>query len=370
VEKDLYIGLMSGTSMDGIDAVLARFEQNRVHVLGHSNTSWPKKLRQQLKLLAQPGNNEIDLLGRTDLAIADHFADAVAGLLSQCGITSSQIAAIGSHGQTIRHRPELSPPFTLQIGDPNRLAERTGITVVCDFRRRDMAAGGQGAPLAPGFHAAALSAADEVRVILNLGGIANITVLPKSNIDNIIGFDTGPANTLLDHWSLRCNGQDYDHAGVWAASGTAHQPLLKQMLEDEYFGRPPPKSTGPEYFSPQWLAEKIGSERINNADVQATLSALSARSIADAIKKYAPDCARVIACGGGTRNRDLMRRLGEQLHSCPLETSSAHGIEPDQIEATAFAWLAYRTMNHLSGNIPSVTGASHPVILGGIYPAT
>ncbi len=356
--------------MDGIDAVLASFERNRVHILGHYNTAWPKELRQQLKLLAQPGVNEIDLLGRTDLAIADRFADAVAGLLSQCDITSSRIAAIGSHGQTIRHRPEFSPPFTLQIGDPNRLAERTGITVVCDFRRRDMAAGGQGAPLAPGFHAAALSAANEIRVVLNLGGIANITVLPKSNIDNIIGFDTGPANTLLDHWSQQCNGQDYDHAGAWAASGTVHQPLLKRMLEDDYFERPAPKSTGPEYFSPQWLAKQIGTDRIDQSDVQATLSALSAQSIADAIKQYAPNCSRVITCGGGTHNRDLMHRLGEQLHPCPLETSSEYGIEPDQIEAAAFAWLAYRTMNHLSGNIPSVTGASHPVILGGIYPAT
>ncbi|TVO78496.1 MAG: anhydro-N-acetylmuramic acid kinase [Sedimenticola selenatireducens] len=365
-----YIGLMSGTSMDGIDAVLVTFDTGTVTVQGHTYHPWPQDLKNTLRRLSLPGENEIDTLGVADIEVAIEFSRAVFQLLKQTGFQPEQIKAIGSHGQTIRHRPDAVHPFTLQVGDPNHLAEQTGITVVADFRRRDIAAEGQGAPLAPAFHAAFLHHPAEERVILNLGGIANITVLPGNRDKGIIGFDTGPANTLMDAWSMRCQQRPYDQDGAWAASGHIQLELLERLLNADYFKQPAPKSTGPELFNLDWLEQrchKISSYKPE--DIQATLCALSIETITRAIGQYAPRCSRLICCGGGTANTFLMEQLGQRLKDITVEDTTRHGIPPDQIEATAFAWLAYQTVEGCFGNLPSVTGASHPVILGGIYQA-
>lgn len=364
---DLFIGLMSGTSVDGIDAALVDFSGSRPALVGHCFQAWPERIRDELKKLSSPGENEIERLGQADIAVANQFADAVSELLRQTGVDASRIGAIGSHGQTIRHRPDAAQPFTLQIGDPNQLAEKTGITVVADFRRRDMAAGGEGAPLAPAFHAAYLRSPTENRVVLNLGGIANITLLPADPGRQVIGFDTGPANTLMDAWILANLGRPFDGQGGWAAQGQVIDELLERLLETDYFRRPPPKSTGPELFNLAWLRQQLGENNIAPADIQATLCALSSQSIIRAIRRYAPDCERVICCGGGVKNPLLMEQLGRGL-KIPVDTTAAHGIDPDQLEAMAFAWLARQTLRGQPGNLVEVTGASHPVILGGIYP--
>lgn len=365
--SDLYIGLMSGTSMDGIDAALVDFGHASPKLVGHCYLPWPPELRDALKLLAQPGENEIERLGIADIAVANRFADAVSCLLQQTG--TPQVRAIGSHGQTIRHRPDAKHPFTLQIGDPNQLAERTGFTVVADFRRRDMAAGGEGAPLAPAFHAAYLRSTGEFRVVLNLGGIANITLLPPDQEAKVVGFDTGPANTLMDAWIHEVHQRPFDAHGAWAAEGQVMDTLLERLLADNYFQRPPPKSTGPELFNLDWLKQHLPTgDNYRPEDIQASLCALSSHSIIQAIQRYAPDCERVICCGGGTKNLTLMKQLQQGL-GVPVETSAEHGIDPEQIEAMAFAWLARQTLQGQPGNLPEVTGAHHPVVLGGIYPA-
>ena len=364
---ELYIGLMSGTSMDGIDAALVDFEPSRPKLLGHCYQPWPQPIRERLKKLSQPGNNEIEQLGHADIAVANHFSEVVSELLRQTSTKPWQVRAIGSHGQTVRHRPDAEHPFTLQIGDPNQLAEKTGITVVADFRRRDMAAGGEGAPLAPAFHAAFLRSPVEYRVILNLGGIANITLLPADPKARIIGFDTGPANTLMDAWIHYSQQHRFDAQGAWAAQGQVIPELLDRLLDDNYFKRPPPKSTGPELFNLEWLNQHLMNQsKYRPEDIQASLCALSSHTIIQAINQYAPDCERVICCGGGTRNPTLMQQLQQGLDAT-VETTAEQGIDPDQIEAMAFAWLARQTLQHLPGNLPDVTGAHHPVILGGIY---
>jgi len=364
----LYIGLMSGTSMDGIDAALVEFIDDEQKLIGYTSIPWPTELAERLRALSIPGNNEIERLGHLDVEVANHFAAGTLDLLNKCGIEPAGVRAIGSHGQTVRHRPTGLLPFTLQIGDPNRLSEQTGITVVADFRRRDMAAGGQGAPLVPAYHASFLSSRNEERVVLNIGGIANITHLPAGNKNCVVGFDTGPGNTLLDGWATRHLGKPYDKDGEWAAGGQPVPELLHRLRGAPYFQQPYPKSTGPEQFNLTWLDQHLERSQYSPQDVQATLSQLTAGSIADAIRTHCPGCGRVIVCGGGAHNRELMRQLTLALGHIDLRSSSAYGIDPDHMEAMAFAWLARQTMKGLSGNLPAVTGASHEAILGGIYP--
>ncbi len=369
MKAELYIGLMSGTSMDGIDAVLARFGGPAGELIGHSSMPWPREIKGRLRALTLPGDDEIERLGPLDIEVADAFAETIHALLRQTGIRANQVRAVGSHGQTVRHRPNSTPPFTLQIGDPNRIAELTGIDVVADFRRRDIAAGGQGAPLVPAYHAVAFSHPSEQRFILNIGGIANITRLPGGGPDRVSGYDTGPGNTLLNHWAGEWLGTPYDADGAWAATGKINEELLEKMLEEPYFTQPAPKSTGPEQFSPGWLERHLDAFSLPPQEVQATLTALTAESIARAIAGEKADPCRVVACGGGVFNRELMRQLRRRLAPNPVDTTADHGMDPSRVEAMAFAWLARQTLLGLPGNLPAVTGASHPVVLGGIYPS-
>lgn len=358
---------MSGTSLDGIDAVLVDFSNKNHRVVGFHYCPWPEEIATRIRELNLPGQNEIDRLGELDLDVADAFAVSTTQLLEKVSIDPAQIRAIGSHGQTIRHRPNFSNPFTLQIGDPNRIAEKTGICVVSDFRRRDMAAGGQGAPLVPAYHAAVFSESGEPRVILNIGGIANITFLPADPEAQILGFDTGPGNTLINTWIYKNLGKRYDHNGEWAGGGESVPDLLEDLISDPYFTAPIPKTTGPEYFSQSWLEEHLQRHNASPRDIQTTLTALTAESITDAIFRHAPNCSRVIVCGGGVHNKVLMGYLEERLEAIPIESSQVYGIDPELVESITFAWLARQTLNGLCGNLPTVTGARHQVILGGIY---
>ena len=368
---ELYIGLMSGTSMDAIDAVLADFAADAAPaVLTHVRCPIPPAMREPLlALCASEGANELENMARLDVRLGRLFAETALTLLRQAAMEPAAIRAIGSHGQTVRHSPSGSEPYTVQIGDPNVIAEITGITTVADFRRRDVAAGGQGAPLVPAFHQAVFQSRDEDRVVLNIGGMANITLLPRALDQPVSGFDTGPGNVLLDTWAARHLGQPLDEGGRWAAGGAVHTPLLERLLDDPYFKLVPPKSTGREYFNLTWLTSALGGIEPppTPQDVQATLCVLTAASIARAIGRYAPHTRRVLACGGGVHNVTLMEHLARRLDPCSLETTSSYGLEPQWVEATAFAWLAKQTLELKAGNLPSVTGARRRVVLGGIY---
>jgi anhydro-N-acetylmuramic acid kinase len=364
----LYIGLISGTSTDGIDAALVQFEQNTpklVHALTHP---WPDALRTQILRVAQDETRlDLDAYGRLDVAIGHVFADAVQELVKQSGRSSASVCAIGSHGQTIRHRPTGEYPFTLQIGDASVIAERSNIDVVADFRRADVAAGGQGAPLLPAVHAILLGKPGHTRVVLNLGGIANITVLSANG--DVLGFDTGPANGLLDAWCLRHRGEAFDRDGAFAASGRVDEKLLAALLQDSYFALLPPKSTGREHFHLAWLDAQLGSATRSPADVQATLLELTAQSVTDAIARHATDATDVLICGGGVHNSALVKHLSELLQPRALHSTADYGVDPDYLEATAFAWLARQRLLGLPGNLPAVTGASGLRVLGAIYAA-
>lgn len=369
----LFVGLISGTSADGIDAALVRFDaaQHCELVLGRTYP-WQDALRARLVALGQGGDAQsLEELGTLDVQIADAFAEAALALLDEAGVGAADVNAIGSHGQTVRHRPEGAlydgrHPFTWQLGDGHRIAERCGIATVADFRRRDVAAGGHGAPLVPAFHAAQLHAADEDRAVLNLGGIANYTLLPASGA--VRGFDTGPANCLMDAWHLLHRGGAYDADGGFAAQGECDPELLARLLDEPWFALPPPKSTGREHFHLDWVRSRLsGNERVE--DVQATLLELSAITIADALRAQQPDTRRVLACGGGVRNAQLLRAIAAQLPDVVLESTAAYGLDPDFVEAMAFAWLARQTLAGLPGNLPSVTGARGPRVLGVVYPA-
>jgi anhydro-N-acetylmuramic acid kinase len=365
----LYIGLISGTSADGIDAALVRFEQDRPRLVAALTHPWPDDLRSRILAVAQDETRlDLDAYGQLDVAIGACFADAASRLLDASGTSAAHVRAIGSHGQTLRHRPHGEHPFTLQVGDPSVIAERCRIDVVADFRRADVAAGGQGAPLLPAVHAMLLGSPGRTRVVLNLGGIANITVLGADG--RVFGFDTGPANGLMDAWCLRHRGEAFDRDGAFAREGTVDGDLLAALLADPYFALPPPKSTGREHFHLAWLDRHAQAARLRPADVQATLLELSARSVADAIERHAPYAVDVLACGGGVHNGALMARLAALLAPRALRSTASEGVDPDYLEATAFAWLARQRLLGRPGNLPAVTGARGPRVLGAIYPAS
>jgi len=364
----LYLGLISGTSADGVDVALASFDpQPRLRAaLTHS---YPEELRQRILTLAQgDGHIALDELGALDVEIAQNFANAANALLTRAGIEPDAVAALGSHGQTVRHRPYVATPYTLQLGDANVIAELTGITTVADFRRRDLAAGGQGAPLAPAFHAAMLARGSATRVVLNLGGIANITIIPADANTPLRGFDTGPASCLLDAWAQAQLGRPFDAGGAFAASGVVDQALLSRLLSDAYFAAPPPKSTGREVFHPTWLQQHLRGLAVAPADVQATLIALTARSIADAVRTHAPGAHEVLVCGGGVHNPVLMEAIATALAPTVVASVATIGIDPDFVEAMTFAWLAReRIAERALVNVYPVTGARGARVLGGIY---
>lgn len=368
--SEIYIGLMSGTSMDAIDGALVDFSQGMRLLASHSEPL-EEPLRRDIAALCVPGNDEIERMGRLDTILGRRFAGVALSVLKAAGLDASRVRAIGSHGQTIRHRPLAESPFTLQIADPNVIAEQCGIDVVADFRRRDMAAGGQGAPLVPAFHAGIFGGGASHRVILNLGGIANITVLPAGQPGAVRGHDTGPANILMDAWCLAHRGQPYDANGEWAASGKVHPELLSHLLAWPYFHRPPPKSTGREEFSLEWLRGQINAlgQPIPEPDVQATLLELTAQSVTEGIRATHLAQGEVLLCGGGAFNGRLWARLQELLPGWQLRSTADFGLAPGWVEATAFAWLARQTLHGQAGNLPAVTGASGPRVLGSIHPA-
>lgn len=361
-----YVGLMSGTSLDGVDAVLAEISSTGAARLTRTHfLPYPDPLRERLLALHAPQPNEIHLAACAANDLARLYAQATIALLE--GVEPASIRAIGCHGQTLRHRP--ADGYTLQIGNAALLAELTGIAVVSDFRSRDIAAGGQGAPLVPAFHAEALRHPDIHRVIANIGGIANITDLPVNG--HVRGWDTGPGNMLLDSWIKRHSGAHYDRDGAWAASGTAHPGLLAAMMRHPYLPLPPPKSAGREQFNLEWLETMLASINlaVTPADVQATLLEFTALSLCDAVQRECDGTQELYVCGGGAHNGALMQRISAHLPKIRVATTTQLGIDPDWVEALAFAWLARQTMNHAPGNLPSVTGALGERILGAIYPA-
>ncbi|WIO74505.1 anhydro-N-acetylmuramic acid kinase [Porticoccaceae bacterium LTM1] len=368
-DSTLFIGLMSGTSIDAIDAVLVDFGTPTPRIRHHTELPIPDSVRSEILTLTQPGDDHIDRMGRCDQMLGELFTEAANQLLREAQVASMDIAAIGSHGQTIRHRPPQrgeSKPFTLQIGDPNVIAAKTGITTVADFRRRDMALGGQGAPLVPAFHKAAFADQTIDRAILNLGGIANVTWLPANG--NASGFDTGPANVLMDEWCQQNQGQPYDMNGEWAASGTVQLELLKRLLSHPFLSQSTPKSTGREDFNGKWLQRILEAmeRRFEPQDIQATLLEFTARSAADAIRQCGSP-TEVYLCGGGALNKQLAARLQALLSPAKVMSTAELGIDPKRVEGVAFAWLAKQTLTRLPGNMPAVTGASEEAILGGIY---
>jgi anhydro-N-acetylmuramic acid kinase len=364
----LYLGLISGTSADGIDAALVRFTDTRPALVAGLVHPWEENLRRRILAVAQDEERmDLDGYGRLDVAVGRAFAEAAQAVLAKAGVNAGEVRAIGSHGQTIRHRPDGDYPFTLQIGDPSVIAEQTRIDTIADFRRPDVAAGGQGAPLVPAFHATVLRPDEGARVVLNLGGIANVTRLTPEG--GVTGFDTGPANGLMDAWCLRHKGEAFDRDGRFAASGTVDPDLLAELLDDAYFLLPPPKSTGREHFHLAWLDAHPRVAELAPEDVQATLMALSAVSITDAIRLHAADATDVVACGGGVHNAALMHAIAARLEGRALRPTDDFGINPDFMEAMGFAWLAFRRLRGEPGNLPAVTGARGPRLLGALYAA-
>lgn len=363
----LFIGLMSGTSLDGVDAVLVSQQGADISQQGQYFLPYPASLRTQLLALHLPAHNELHTAAIIANQLADLYAEAVHGLLHAYHRAASEITALGCHGQTIRHCPDLKDgqAYTLQLGNHARLAERTGITVIGDFRSRDIAAGGQGAPLVPAFHQAVFASDDMHRVILNIGGIANLSDLPGQQ--QVTGFDSGPGNLLMDAWTLQHTGQAYDAAGAWASGGQVNVALLQAMLADPYFSLPAPKSTGRDLFNQDWLTQHLQSHADTPKNIARTLVELTAVSIAQAIAQHCPNAQAVYVCGGGAHNTLLMGRI-QQLTGLPLHLTDSLGVGVDWVEAVAFAWLAQRCLDGLPGNLPAVTGAAGPRILGAIYP--
>jgi anhydro-N-acetylmuramic acid kinase len=360
---------MSGTSMDAIDVALVQIEGESFSLVEYEQLPIDDDIRKTVRQLSITSN--IEEISRLDNVLGHLFADSVLKILKKSNLKSQDIIAIGSHGQTILHLPNAKPPRTLQIGDASIIAFRTGITTVADFRRMDIAAGGQGAPLAPAFHVAKFSSNDKHRVILNIGGMANITVLPRNKSDSalIIGFDTGPGNALLDDWVQQHLGQPFDKNGLWAESGQINEALLIDCLNDPYFDTPPPKSTGRDYFNLEWLNNILARHKasIPSADVQATLLKLTVITIALAIKQYAVKTNELLICGGGIHNPLLIKSLQSELTGIEINSTENYGLDPDSVEAVTFAWLAKCRMDGTAASLPSVTGATSPQILGAIF---
>lgn len=374
---ELYIGLMSGTSLDGVDGVLASFTPDgALQVLAYASVPFSPALRQELlSLNSRHGSDELHRAALSGNAVSLAYTQVVSALLADSGTPASKVRAIGAHGQTVRHQPQLHDGhgYTLQLQNPALLAELTGITVVADLRSRDVAAGGQGAPLVPAFHQGVFAQQERTALVLNIGGIANLSVVPASQAlqTPVIGFDTGPGNALMDWWCLQHTGQAYDNAGAWAASGTVIPALLQRLQTEPYLRQPPPKSTGRDLFHPLWLQEHLNSftPTLRPQDVQATLTAFTAHSCADAIRPWSANSDRLLVCGGGALNTHLMALLQQQLPHLQVQSTAAVGMPPLQVEAAAFAWLARQCVQGVAGNLPSVTGARGPRILGAIYPA-
>ncbi|MEG1970190.1 MAG: anhydro-N-acetylmuramic acid kinase [Burkholderiaceae bacterium] len=361
----LYIGLMSGTSLDGVDAVVGDFSPSQPRFIAHSHRAFTPELRDQLLRLTTRGDDEIERSGMAAQHLARTYAAAVNDLLLEAGISAKDVQAIGAHGQTLRHRPEHG--FTVQLNAPALLAELTGIAVVADFRSRDLAAGGHGAPLVPAFHAAVFSS-QQPRAVVNIGGISNISFLPAQDGEGqVFGFDCGPGNLLLDAWAALHLGTPYDADGAWGASGKVDSALLARLQTDAFFSAPPPKSTGRELFDLGWLRLHMKDEAA--ADVQASLVALTASGIADAIERWCPQAEEVLVCGGGAYNGALMRELDRRCSPRSVASTAQAGLAPEHVEALAFAWLAHAHLSCQAGNLPAVTGARGPRILGALYPA-
>jgi len=373
--RELFVGLMSGTSLDGTDGVAVEFSTTGatppLRILAHARRSFPAALRAELAALNQSGADEIHRAAIAANALAREAAAVVDAVLRSAAIDRAEVAAIGAHGQTVRHRPGASGGYTVQLNAPALLAELTGIDVVADFRSRDVASGGQGAPLVPAFHRAMFGKPDAAVAVLNLGGIANLTMLGPGGI--VAGFDTGPANVLLDLWCERSTGQTFDTAGAWGSRGAVDPRLLDALLAEPYFAAVPPKSTGRDLFNAAWLDARLdradACARLRPEDIQSTLAELTARVVAEALSAHGNGAAELIVCGGGARNADLEARLGRHLAPVAVVTSDLRGLPADQVEATAFAWLARSFLGRMPGNVPAVTGAAGARILGALYPA-
>lgn len=373
---ELYIGLMSGTSLDGVDGVLVQWHAAQpMQVLAYAAQPFSTALRQELLALNNPdGCNELHRAALAGNAVSRAYAGVVQQLLQQSGTTRQQVRAIGAHGQTVRHQPQLhdGTGYTLQLQNPALLAECTGICVVADLRSRDVAAGGQGAPLVPAFHQGIFSRPDAATVVLNIGGIANLSMLPAAADSSlpVSGFDCGPGNALMDWWCLQHTGATYDDQGQWAAGGTVHPALLERLLAEPFLQQAPPKSTGRDLFNPAWLQAQLPAPGLVSAqDVQATLTAFTAHSCAHAVQRYGLGSNSVLVCGGGALNTELLRQLQALLPSAQVASTAVRGLPPLQVEAAAFAWLARQCLHGLPGNLSTVTGAHGPRILGAIYPA-
>lgn len=370
--SELFIGLMSGTSLDGVDGVLADFSQERMRVLQHCSAPLPALLRAELLALNTPSDNELHRAALAGNALIRVYAEVVTNLLQASQTPPVAVRAIGAHGQTVRHRPQEfdGTGYTLQLNQPALLAELCGIDVVADFRSRDVAAGGQGAPLVPPFHQAFFGQTARALAVLNIGGISNITVLDPVSEPSVLGFDCGPGNALMDAWCFAHTGQAFDNAGRWAAGGQVHADLLARLLDEAFFAKLPPKSTGRDLFNTAWLNSYLSAfSGLPPQDVQATLTELTARSCAEALYGVSPHCKTLVVCGGGAFNTHLMQRLAHHLPGCTVESSETWGLPPLQVEASAFAWLAHQTCLRHTASLPKVTGAQGARILGAIYPA-
>ena len=368
--SELFIGLMSGTSLDGVDGVLVDFSQPNMALAQEASAPLAPELRASLLTLNTPGHNELHHAALAANALAHTYAAVVHQLLAAAGLPASAVCAIGAHGQTVRHRPGEfdGTGYTLQLNNPALLAELTGIDVVADFRSRDVAAGGQGAPLVPAFHQSVFGRPGQTVAVLNIGGISNVSVLAPGQ--PVTGFDCGPGNALMDHWCQMHTGQPFDKDGAWAASGTTIPALLEVLLDDPFFAKAPPKSTGRDLFNPAWLQARLdGFASAQPADVQATLTEFTASACADCVKSYGKESNLLIVCGGGAFNQHLVQRLQAHLPGVVVESSADHGLPPLQVEASAFAWLAARTVQRQAGSLASVTGARGDRVLGAIYPA-